>query len=241
MKLMESLAKVVREKGGDVRTRCRAKRIIVTNGRATGVIAETDGSEIEITAEVVISNVGPKKTVELAGSENFDKGYLKEMRETLRPAPIIMIALACDRPLTEHPMIIVTDARRVNCIICPTLACPELAPKGKHLLEVGCAPESSIGPINFKKEMEFIMQDIRENLPDFDRYAKILLARRHYADWPGSHTWSGYDLPQKTPVENLYNVGDGVKPSGFTGTSASALSGRIVAEEVRRRITPREA
>jgi len=32
------------------------------------------------------------------------------------------------------------------------------------------------------------------------------------------HCWPGRDLPQKTPIVNLYNVEDGVKPAGTTGS-----------------------
>lgn len=51
--------------------------------------------------------------------------------------------------------------------------------------------------------------------------------------------WPGCELPQKTPIENLYNVGDGVKVSGWIGLEASAQTGRLVAEDIQARFRRR--
>jgi len=67
---MEKLAEIVK-RNGDVWMNCPAKRIVVSKGTAQGVVVEKDGKEVEIAAQVVICNTGPKKTVELAGEENF--------------------------------------------------------------------------------------------------------------------------------------------------------------------------
>ncbi len=138
--IMESLANVVQANGGEVWTRCRAKQILVEDGVVKGVIIERreNKDEVQIACGAVISNAGPKKTVELAGSENFDKGYIREVRETLKPFHWLAFQISSNRPLVEHEGIgFVTDARRVNWIVCPTILCPELAPLGKHLLYVG--------------------------------------------------------------------------------------------------------
>src|SRR4030042_4016186 len=119
-------------------------------------------------AKAVISNAGPKRTVELAGRYNFDMGYLKQLRENLRPVPTFCIQAASDRPLIEYPTLILTEARTVNLIACPTLICPDLAPKGKHLLVAVGAPRSSLPPYDFKQERELNIQDLRDNLPGFD-------------------------------------------------------------------------
>jgi len=239
--LMESLAEAIQVNHGEVRTRCLAKQIIVTDGMVRGVIIQKDKDETQIAAKVVISNAGPRKTVELAGRENFDKGYLKQLNETIRPAPIFWIQAATDRPLVECPMLYLTGARRVNLVVCPTLVCPELAPHGKHLLMSGGAPDSSLPPYDFEKEKKLNIQDLRDNFPGFDEHTEILVASYFREDWPTYHSWPGYDLSQKTPIENLYNVGDGVKPPGWSGLRACAQSARLVVEDIRGRFKPGEA
>ena len=236
--IMEQLAKAIRAKGGEVWTRCRAKRILVADEVVKGVVVEKEGSGLEIAAKVVISNAGPKKTVEMAGSENFEKGYLKEISELLPPSSI-MIFIASDRPLIDHPgFFLLPEARRLRVVICPTLTCPELAPPGRHWIEAVGYPSSSFLPLKLEKEIELIIQDLRDNLPRFDREAEVLHVSCFQRDWPSYHALPGSNLPQKTSVENLYNVGDGVAPSGQTGLAGPAESARIVAEDIKQRIKP---
>jgi phytoene dehydrogenase-like protein len=44
--------------------------------------------------------------------------------------------------------------------------------------------------------------------------------------------WPGYPMPTKTPIENLYNVGDGCMPPGTVGIEACALSAKSVARQI---------
>jgi hypothetical protein len=45
-------------------------------------------------------------------------------------------------------------------------------------------------------------------------------------------------MPQKTPIVNLYNVGDGVKAPGMIALPAVAETAHSVAEDVKRRLSP---
>jgi len=236
--LMESLAKAIQAKGGQVWTRCRAQQIVVDGGMARGAIVQRGDDVIEVVAKAVVSNAGPQKTVALAGSENFDQGYLKQLRETLRPAPFMAMHIASDRPLVDCSSLIFVLGRRLSVMNCPTLLCPEHAPKGKHLLMAGGTPLSSLPPYDFKKDKELMIQDLRDNIPGFDEHAEILVASYFRGECPGYHSWPGYDLPQKTSIENLYNVGDGVKPLGWIGLGACAKSAEIAVEDIKLRVKP---
>lgn len=235
-KLMGTLAGVIREGGGDVWTLCRARQILVADGLAKGVRVQKEGNIIEVDAEVIISNAGPKNTVELTGKENFDKGYLTELKETLRPTPLVWLTFSSDRPLIDYagPMF-VTDARRVNAIFCPSMICPEVAPPGKHLFHSGGAPLNSLAPFKTVEEIEQNLQDLREILPGFDQYSEILLVQCFQGDWPVFGSWPGYQLSCKTSIENLYNIGDATLPPGSSGTAGCAESAQLVVEEIKRR------
>ena len=236
--LPQSLAQVVMERGGEVWTRSPVTQIISENAIVRGAMVNKEGEEIEVEASVVISNCGPKRTVELAGRENMDKGYLKELKETIKPAVVIAIQIATDKPLLEKNYLIVTGARRINALFQPTNVCPEIAPPGKHFLLAGAAPASSLPPLNVQKEIELCMQDLRDLLPGFDKHAEILLTSTFHSNWPAMHSWPGHDVPQKTPIINLYNVGDGVKSSGMVALPSTAESALLVAEDVKRRLSP---
>lgn len=237
--LMRALADSIEKRGNPVWTRSRVKGITVVEGVATGVVVEREGAEVEIEAKAVISNAGPQKTLELAGRENFERSYLKEVKEKMRPVPYIFIAIAAEEPLLGDKMtLMLSDTRRLHSISCPSILCPELAPPGKHLLYAAAGPSKSLPPFNMKNELELCLQDLRDILPQFDTKAEILMASCFEKEWPLYRTWSGYDFPQKTPINNLYNVGDGVKPSGLVGLPACAQSAHLVVEDLKTRIRP---
>jgi phytoene dehydrogenase-like protein len=218
--LMESLAKAIEARGGQ------------------GAIIQRGDEIIEVTAKAVVSNTGPQKTVALAGSKNFGQGYLKQLRDTLRPAPFIAMHIASDEPLVDCSSLIFVLGHRLSVMNSPTLLCPEHAPEGRHLLMAGGSPRSSLPPYDLKKDKELMIQDLRENIPGFDKRAEILIASYFRGECPGYHSWPGYDMPQKTSIENLYNVGDGVKPPGWIGLGACARSAEIVVEDIKVRVKP---
>ncbi len=238
--LMDALAQGIRDKGSDVVTRTRVQRIKVEDGVATGVVLEKNGEQVDVSARMVISNAGPKKTVQLAGRDNFDIGYLKDLGEKIRPTPSVVIYVSSDRPLMEHQGVLMPIGTRRACyILTPTILCPDLAPRGRHLMVSFSAFGDSLGPVDLDKEIRLNIQDLHDLFPDFDSHAHVLMAGTFYKDWPVYHTWPGFEISMRTSVENLYNVGDGVKPAGWIGLEASAESGRLVAEDVQARLRKR--
>ena len=80
LELMESLAGSIVNRGSSVTTNTACKGILVEEGRVRGARVEVAGVEETIEADFVISNAGPKRTIDLAG-EN-------ELRQELpRPSP----------------------------------------------------------------------------------------------------------------------------------------------------------
>ena len=48
----------------------------------------------------------------------------------------------------------------------------------------------------------------------------------------------GQDPEGRTPVANLFDVGDGVKPPGTSGTTACAMTANIAVEQLVSELTP---
>lgn len=234
--LPDELGKVIQRCGGEIWTSSQAIQVLTEKGVVQGALVQTPEKLFQINASAVICNTGPLNTVELVGEEHFDPDYLREIREKLRPSIVICLQFALDEPLFEHNHLLVTGAKRVNAVYQPTIVCPGLAPEGKHLLVVGASPASSIGPVEEEKEIELCMKDLRRIFPEFDSHARILISGIYQGDWPGMHSWPGRDMPIKTPVINLYNVGDGVKESGYTGLPSAVKSGMMVSQEIMQRI-----
>ncbi|HUT70981.1 MAG TPA: NAD(P)/FAD-dependent oxidoreductase [Desulfatiglandales bacterium] len=234
--LPHTLAQRIRELGGAIWTGSSVKRILSVKGVVRGALISTKEGEVEVRAKIVISNTGPRKTVELSGKEHFGRDYLMELERKAQPAPVIAVQIAAEEPLIDYPALMVTGARRINALYQPTTVCPELAPLGWHVLLAGAGPASSVPPFNKRREIELCIEDLKDLIPDFQRRARVLTAGFYHGRWPGMHCWPGSDLPQKTPIENLYNVGDGAKPAGTTGLPSVAASALAVVEDIKMRM-----
>jgi phytoene desaturase len=237
LSIAKELARVV-EKNGSVWTNCPAKKIIVKEGKATSVIVEKEGEQIEINCKIVISNTGAKTTVALAGRENFDDEYLKVMRIRLRPSPCLLALIASDKPLClegiHDGLEIIMGSRRIKTVIPISNICPELVPPGQHLIYTSAKSESTLHPMDVKYEIQQIKRDIKDFFPDFEKHGRILKMRACgiINDWPEGRTWLCHGMPSETPIPNLFNVGDSCVAPGLIGTPGSVESGYRVADLV---------
>lgn len=242
MVLMKALRKSIEANGGKVITQCRAKRILVKNGVVEGVVLEGKRGEKTVSASAVVSNAGPKLTIDLVGKEHFDEGYLRDVGNMV-PTLQIWVTSISDRPLCDVPQLMMLNTRRMLSFITASLVSPDLAPKGKHVHYSISGPVSQIGPWNLRNEVDLHIQDLKDTLPGFNQHAEVLHVGSYWGAWPTLRNapLAGYrEIPRKTPVENLYNVGDGVAKSGGWpgGSPSAALTARLVVEEIENRIKP---
>lgn len=238
--LIEALAAVIRAKGNEVWIRSPARCILTQDGVAKGIIVKKGEEEIEIRAQAVVSNVGPMKTIELAGREKFDMDYLREVKETPPPLPVVVLHVASDRPLMEYSgILILTGLRRVFSALSPTNTCPAgYAPPGKNVLVIWGMPRSTILPVNYREELDLCVQDVREEFPLFEKHGEILSAHVLRGDWPAIRCMAGYEMRNKTSVELLYNVGDGVVRRGYIGGMGAVDTAVTVVDDLKNRIKP---
>jgi phytoene dehydrogenase-like protein len=233
IELMESLAHAIKGRQGDVMTRTSCRKILVEQNRARGAVIEHAGVEVTVHADVVVSNAGPRATVRLAGEAHFEKSYLALLKEHDFTTPVVHICVSSREPLYPFPGILnFGNTRRLVFMECPTLTCPELAPEGMHLTTTFSVPKYSTGPLKLKETIEMALLDLEENFPSFKKDAEPLLVATHHGEWPSMRRWPGYPMPIRTPIENLYNVGDGCMPAGTVGIEACALTAKGAAETI---------
>ena len=240
--LTEALAKVIKDKGGDIWTRCAAKEIMVRDGAAVGVrLRKDDIEDIEVSATAIACNAGPRTAVDIVGRQNFDPGYLKDI-DNIKGAPQMIIYVESDESLTGgKTMFMWPEARRVFCCLDYTGICPEVTPPGKYLLEACSYLTHSGPPYDMKSEVELSLMDLRENIEDFDKRARILKVLCYHNQYGLMRVWAGEPFEFKTPIENLYLSCDSAAPHGWWGSSAAVKSGRLTAEEITRRFKPSAA
>jgi phytoene dehydrogenase-like protein len=244
--LMQGLADVVTARGGEVWLGAAVEALRVADGRVTGATVRRDGhgaavaadaadaaDAAEVEAEVVVSNIGPAATVALAGREHFDAAYLTRMDRDLRSTANIVVNFVSREPLMDAPGIITFGITRRLCNMANlTATCPELSPDGRHLYVAYGVPVPAIGEFDEDAEVAATLEDLRDNFPGFDARARILSIRVMRGEWPAQRSIAGLDLPRETGLENLWNVGDGVREYANGGIQACAETGKLVVERI---------
>ena len=232
--VMQGLADVVEGLGGQVWLNASVELLHVTNGRVTGaMITRQDGGSVHVHPELVVSNIGPRATVALAGREHFDDAYLERMDRDLKDTANIVVNIASRDELMQAPGIITFGVTRRLCNMANlTATCPEFAPEGWHQYVAYGVPVPAVGDFDEQAEIEATLQDLRDTFSDFDARATIISVHVMRGDWPAQRSIAGYDIPRETTLENLWNVGDGVREYANGGIQACAETGKLVVEQI---------
>ncbi|WP_326639406.1 NAD(P)-binding protein [Streptosporangium sp. NBC_01755] len=230
-----ALADVVTGNGGEVWLDSEVRSLTVTDGLVTGAVISRDGESVEVGCRIAVSNAGPAATVEMVGADNLPADYRDEVRRKDRPCAMITVNIASQERLIEaQGMLSFGKTRRLCYIANFTDLCPEMAPPGWHLYSASGVPKPAVGDFDERAETELIMEDLREQVPGFER-ARVLSTVVTRDGWPPQRAVAGFDLAPTTPIPNLWNVGDGVKEYANGGTTACAETAKLIVEQITER------
>lgn len=237
--LTDGFADAVKANGGDIWTKARVKKIVIEDLTAKGVIIERDGKEINIESQVVINNCPPRDMIKLAGEENFDKGYLKQIYN-MKSSGMINVYWGCDRLVLDYAGPICYPMEEPSFIAVDySLTWPDLTPEGKYsLLAGGDLPAEPYDATDLEKCIERLEEKVYEHFPVLKEHGEVLVVQVFHKTWPGIWAIPGEDIENKSPVENLYVVGDGAKPSGTAAAEGAVAGANLVVEDIKRRIKP---
>ena len=231
--LIEALAAALEERGAVVRRRTMCRKILVENNRAVGVeVHSGQGGTETLLADHVLSNAGPRRTISMTGDESLFAGsYRERLEATPHEAPIIHYSFVCDEPLIDgfDGSLVFGNTRNLIYLEIPSIISPGLAPPGKFLHTAYGAP-SDAAHSDLREEARNTMQELEDNFPGVMEKAQFLVKARHSGQSPGMHRWAGFMMPVETPVQNLFNVGDGATSPGTIGTEGAASSARRAVE-----------
>lgn len=233
IEVWKPLEAIVKAAGGDVWVDASVVRLTFgPNGLVDGAVIERNGSAVNVSCHMAVSNAGPLATVRMGGAENFPSGYAEEIERWSNPAAIITVHFASRTPLADFPCLAVFSKSR-RMVYAANFSAPELkrAPEGWYFYCGASVPRPARGDFDVEKEKALLLEDLREQFPGFDQ-AKIVAIDVTAHDWPAQRAVTGFDLPQTTPVANLWNVGDGAKPWARGGTAACAESARIAVADI---------
>ena len=152
-RVAEACCEAVRANGGRVLMKARTEKILVEQGRVTGVVT----AKGTFRAPVVISNAGIQPTVlKLVGEEHFDKGYANEVKDLVPSWALLGYRYFLNKKVTDVPFGVVFSndspwslerflqakagkASREGVVYyeVPSNYDPNAAPEGKHFLMTG--------------------------------------------------------------------------------------------------------
>lgn len=228
----EAIADCVTRDGGQVWTGSEVTALHARDGRITGATIVQGGERVEVTCGAVVSNAGPRATIALAGEDAFDAAYVEQIRRLDRPSANIIIHVATREPLIDTPGLMVLSATERLCNLGNmTATCPELAPEGWHLTVLYAVPRPAVGPFDAEQELRLSIEELYREFPAAQD-GRLLDARVMQGDWPAQRAVSGSEMPRATSLDNLHNVGDGVREYGDGGTQSCAVTAKLVADEL---------
>ncbi len=243
---VEKLAGVIRKNGGDVWLNSDVTKFNLDGKSVTSVTVAKDGQTLEITGQVFLSNMGPKKTAEMIGHDSFGEDYLKEMRLKLRPHPVTMCYIASDVPLWPDDgaaaIQMLVGARRITSVIPLSNISKAFAPEGQHLMFAFGGPVSNeTMQLDVEEEQRQCLLDIEENFPLFKEHGRILkmVTKDRDDDLPEGRTRAGGGITSDTPFKNLHNIGDATMSFGFYGSNGAVESAINVVDKVKKQFKPK--
>ncbi|MGQ0699334.1 MAG: phytoene desaturase family protein [Panacagrimonas sp.] len=226
------LGDAIRARGSEIWLDSPVTAVHVEKGLVTSLDVLRNGATERVSTRAVISNVGPKATLDIVGIESLGQTYANRLKQTMKPCSNIVINFATRTRLIDTPGLVAFGKTRRLCNMGElTAMCPELAPPGWYLYVAYVVPRPSLTDFDEKSETELGLQDLRDLFPDFAN-AKVLSIRVMRDEWPAQRACAGYDMPQETRLPNLWQVGDGVKDYGGGGTQACAENARIAAQKI---------
>ena len=168
--IAKSYLRACEEKGGKVCLKEGVCSVRVEGGKAVGVVTEKGVYD----ADIIVSNAGIRKTIELAGEEHFPASYLAQAERLRDSLGGITVKYTLDQRPFDIPVVLYMPGDTDDCsqnmgmmsrgevpddfpifMPCPTNCDPSLAPPGKHILLAG-----TVAPA------DLCASDLAENLLD---------------------------------------------------------------------------
>jgi len=245
-RLADALGAAIEARGGEILLRSSVRRIRVENGRARGIALE-NGQIVE--APLVISNADATQTVEeLVGEVAFPRRYVEDLRSRKFSLSAFVTYLAAELPLEKRttchetfffPSADHDEAYRGSVsgdpgwfsVTVPTLADPDLAPEGVHLLVL-----TTLVPHRIEGGWRALKEDMTKRMLTLaDRRVSGLRERIRYVESGTPRTMERYTrnsagaiygwelspeqvgpsrLGPLTPIEGLQLVGHWTQPGG---------------------------
>jgi phytoene dehydrogenase-like protein len=248
--LSQTMAEVIKGKGGDVRPRAKVLHVIVENKKVRGVSVEIgdetpDGmmeNIIKIEAPLVITAFPVWDLFKVLEEKLFPPDFVKMCLHLDNRVSNIGFSVATKEPLIAEKKFIFADVPQKNDVplaltILPTsVVVPPISLEGNHLTEFTCVCEPSFGtdPERIAKTIAEIKEFVNQIFPGWEKKALWIRPFYHWEEPSRTAGRMGKFRPgPKAPgVEGLFFAGDTVNSRTVPGLEAATDSALICAEAI---------
>ena len=183
--IARSYLRALERSGGEVRLKEGVRSVRVESGKVMGV--ETDKGVYE--ADLVVSNVGIRKTIAMTGEDHFPSLYTVRAKELRDSLGAVTIKYALDSRPFDIPIVVYMPedmdwSRNMEMMSrgeapqdipiflpCPTNCDPSLAPPGKHVLLAGTAVPAHLSASDMAEAiLDRMERRIPELLPGIEKH-----------------------------------------------------------------------
>jgi len=234
--VIQALEKTILDNRGEIAKQASLSGIEIQHRNVTAIKTRRGNDSIStVETSQLISDIGPKNTLKTLPTGTLKEGFQRRLGK-IAPAEGIKISIESSRPVLneiageEVGVIFTPSCNRIAGIAEPSFMDPDLAPSGKSLLMAAQGILSS----NIKDEVQLGIADLKRIIPNFRKNCHVLAVQVFKGEWPVNYARQGQDAPQITPINGLYLVGDGAKPSGFIMAEGVVESARRVVEHILR-------
>jgi protoporphyrinogen oxidase len=232
--LSNSFADVINKSGGEIHLEKEVKEIKIENGKATGVIVDNK----EYNFDIIISNILVQNLFNIASEKHFPKDYVENLK-SLDGTGSLCAYYSLDRidpKLRGKSFLFIerdagVEGKDAVGMIEFVTAQPEaeISPDSKYLVQsyVICTPDEAKSKKTLVKLKEILDKNLKILIPN---YHSILNFAIYPTVWHLDGVAKKIDNIKpdvKTPIENLYLVGDCVKAPGI-GINCAVNSARIL-------------
>jgi phytoene dehydrogenase-like protein len=208
-------------------------------GQVDRAAVRRDGTEVSVSTRVVVSNAGPLATMQLCPPHAWPPDYPARVSAWSRPGTLITINFASRRPMSNlDGLVFFGSTDRLSYAANVTAMSPAMAPPGWHLYAATSTPHPATTGFDEQAEVELLRRDLRAGFPEFDQARELSVEVCTGQRWPAQRAIVGHDLPNTTPIPNLWNVGDGARPWATAGQSGCVESARLVTDQIRHQLDP---
>lgn len=234
LSITKALSDGIIKNRGEIHIGNRVKEIIIENGKAKGLMVE----DKEILFDTVISNILVQNLFNIAAEKEFPKKYVENLKSLEGTGSLCAYYSfnKIDSKLIGKSFLFIERNAGVRGkdavgMIEFVTALPEasISPDSKYLVQsyIICTPEEAKSKKMLEKLKEILDKNLEILIPDFN-------SKLNWAIYPTvwhldgvAKTIDNIKPDIKTPVENLYLVGDCVKSPGI-GINCAAKSARLL-------------